>query len=182
MGLTSSLQRGFLKTPKTLSVASLYSIGVPLSCTAPTNASSAWGTANLALYVPFFVTEPLIVVQMFALNAGAVNGNIDVGIYGSTGTRLVSLAPAAASGANTIQTFNITDTTLQPGLYYMALSNSGTTHTFLSIIPSADAVDVIRTMGVFVETSAGTLPATATFAANTQAFIPYFGLTAESVL
>jgi hypothetical protein len=141
--------------------------------------SNAYISANLAIYVPFVISSRIIATQMFTVNGATAGNNIDVGIYTADGTRLVSIGSTAQSGTATIQAFNITDTELGPGLYYMAIAMNGTTGTLYSSLPTARA---LRAMGCFNQATAFALPATATFASVANAYIPVFGLTTRSFL
>lgn len=143
--------------------------------------SAAWPSANLAIFVPFLVHTQIIAVKMFTSNGATASGNIDIGIYDSGQNRLVSMGSTAQSGTSAIQTFDIADTLLEPGVYYMALSQSGTTGTFLSSaqIPLPD----IRSFGILSQALGSvTLPDPATVAAIANAYIPLFGLTARSLI
>lgn len=120
-----------------------------------------WSSANKAIYIPFQVSEIFIVDNMYTINGGTVSGNIDVGIYEHGGTRLVSSGSTAQAGASSIQEFNVTNTTLNPGLYYFAVAVSNTTATLEMWTPTAA---ISRSLGVMEETSAFPLPSTATFA------------------
>lgn len=93
--------------------------------------SSGTVTAALAYLVPLVIDMPLIVKQFAWENGTVVNGNVDVGIYGPTGERLVSSTPQLQVGVSVTQTFDITDLLLNPGLYYTAIATSSATATFL---------------------------------------------------
>jgi hypothetical protein len=85
----------------------------------------------------------------------------------------------AQAGTSAIQLFNITDTTLQPGTYFMALSASSTSTTFSG--SSAWTTPQQKLLGIYEQASAGTLPATATFAtADNLTRMPLFGVTTRS--
>jgi hypothetical protein len=83
------------------------------------SAGAVWPAANRAIYVPFIVDVTVTAVAMF-IEIAVQSGNCDVGIYDEVGNRLVSMGSTAV-GAAGLQTFNIADTTLRPGLYYMAM-------------------------------------------------------------
>jgi hypothetical protein len=135
--------------------------------------------ANKALYVPVSVQSPITIVKMFVINGTAVSGNIDVGIYDQGGVRLVSIGSTAQSGTSAVQEFDITDTTLNPGLYYLAVAldnGTGAVHSWAPSIP------VCRAIGIFEQATAFPLPATATFATSTVNKVPFIGATQRSVV
>lgn len=141
-------------------------------------AAAAWPAANLAIYVPFVLDRQAVAAQMFWEN-GAVAGTTDVGIYDEQGTRLVSLG--ATTNAGTVQLGNIADTTLPPGVYYMAgLASTATTQTYWS---GAIGVPMLRAAGVRSQAvGAAALPATATFAAMANGYLPFVGVAFQSVV
>jgi hypothetical protein len=116
--------------------------------------------------VPYRVT----VVEMAYFSGSTSTGNIDIGIYNETGTRLVS-SGSTAKASNGYPTVGVTDTVIGPGLFYFALNNDTTTDTFSTFsiaapIPAATGV-LSETLGSVV------LPATATWVQDqTLAFIP----------
>lgn len=124
--------------------------------------------ANIAHYVPVIVELQITIYQM-SIIIGAQAGNVDVGIYNEGGTRLVS-AGSTAAGAAGIQVFDVTDTILSPGCYYLTLvASTATTLTILAANPTAT---IIRGCGQRQQASALPLPSTATFAANAQGITP----------
>lgn len=154
-----------------ISTASPESIGPwALSVAASISASFAWPAANLAIYVPVEIYAPATIVKMAVLNGTAVSGNIDVGIYDVGGKRLISAGTTAQAGTTTIQTFDITDTLLLPGLYYMAVALDNTTGTLggYSGIIAGDG----QAVGLLQQASAFVLPDPATFAAYAQTVCP----------
>jgi len=139
-----------------------------------TSSATAWGTQYRAIYVPVRVPYPGVVKEMWVNTGSTGAGNIDVGLYDAAGTRLVSTGSTAHGAGNTLVAFEVTDTTIQAGLYYLALNNDTTTDTFRALTTSA-ALTMIS--GVLSETlGAVTLPATATWAVDTTlAFLPKMG-------
>ena len=140
--------------------------------TAP--ASTAWPSANLAIFVPTIVHETVTVYKM-AAGAGATAGsnNFDIGIYDAGGNRLVS-SGATAKGASTEHIIDVTDTVLHPGLYYLAMSADGTGN-YVMITPSGTSpvpLQKTKLVGVMTMATAYTLPATATFATSATALVP----------
>jgi hypothetical protein len=144
----------------------------------PAPAVSAWPTANLGLYFPLTVQRSVLVSRLAWCN-GTVNAaaNIDVGIYDYELNRLVSTGNTLMSGANAVQSVDITDLSLPPGRYYLAMVvDTVTTATFLRGVGGATlSAETIRAHGAAQEASASPLPATATFAAFAQNYVPIFG-------
>lgn len=139
------------------------------------NASTAWPTSNLAMFFPVEVYQPITIVKMMVNNGTAVSGNIDVGIYDASGNKRVSAGSTAQAGTSAIQIFDITDTLLFPGLYYMAVALDNTTGT-LSGWSTPNAID-LAPAGIFQQASAFALPSPATFAVTAQVFIPLISMT-----
>ena len=137
------------------------------------DASGAWPSANRALYVPFRIERPTTAYTMVTLNGTAENGTTYVGIYTSSFTSLVT-ANALQSGTTAPQVFDITDTGLVPGLYYMALMSTSGTATFWR---STANLLYLRGQGMAQEATGGSLPATATFAAPANSYLPLFLIT-----
>lgn len=146
-----------------------------------TLASAAWPTAKKVFYLPFRVPSALLVQQLYVYNGAAVSGNVDVGIYTPGGTRLVSIGSTAQAGTNDQQLFDIADTLLAPGAYYLAVTLDNTTGTTFRLVPLN--VGVGRIVGALTETTvAFGLPATATFATVADTYYPACGLLARSAM
>lgn len=88
-----------------------------------------WGVANRAVYVPVRVPRTGVVLKLAASVGATSTGNIDIGLYNTAGTRLVSSGSVTKLSSQT-QVRDVTDTTIGPGLYYLALNNSTTTDSF----------------------------------------------------
>lgn len=142
-------------------------------------ASAAWPSANLALYMPFSVSRPTLFVKLFCINGATATGNVDMGIYDWAGTRLVSIGSTAQSGTAATQEFNITDTLIGPGRFYLAIAMDGTSGTLYRLQSTLQAN---REGGWLQEASAFPLPANATFASNTTNYQPAIGATTRSVV
>jgi hypothetical protein len=156
------------------------SLGPMLNAMGIALAAAAYPETNRAMFVPVSVQAPLTVVKLFTLNGATASGNVDVGIYDAGGVRLVSSGSTAQAGTSVIQEFNITDTLLLPGLYYLAIAADNTTGTFE--VWSANAA-ILRSLGILMQLTAFPLPATATFAlyAGTTR-VPFVGATLRSVV
>lgn len=158
------------------------SMGVYLAATATAVANSnAWPTSNRAFFIPFVVTEPILAQQMGVSNGASVSGNIDVGIYDSQGNKLVTKGSTAQSGTSTEQLFDITDTPLDRGLYYMAVAMNNGTGTLLFAFPSGTYS--YRSLGMWIMDTAFALPTTATFASvnSNTLYLPSVYVVCESI-
>lgn len=154
----------------TISTYSRESLGFALAALTPSvSASAVFPSANLAIYIPFTVYETITIVKLSILNGAAVSGNVDVGIYDAGGAKIISTGSTAQSGTSAIQTFDITDTVLSPGLYYLAIAMDNTTGAIENV--TVTAIDV-EALGVFQEASAFPLPSSATPAAFAQTVLP----------
>lgn len=147
-------------------------------------AVAAWPSANRAMYVPFVVETPFLAQMMFVLN-GTVAGNVDVGIYNDEGKRIVSKGTTAQAGATLLQSFDITDTVLLPGVYYMAMASDSASGQYMRWSINASATtgaQMAASMGVLQQASAFVLPATATFAVAQDSYVPDIGLLARTLV
>jgi hypothetical protein len=144
--------------------------------------SLAWPVANKAYFFPFILSKQITAVMMFTLNGATIGNNVDVGVYSADGTRLVSSGSTAQSGsANTIQTYNITDTTMGPGLFYLAMAMDGTTGTVFR--QGMSTLQQATMLGCLQQLTAFALPAVATFATiTTGSQVPVFGLSTRTVI
>jgi hypothetical protein len=139
-------------------------------------ASAVWPAANRAIYLPVMLEEPMRLVTTLVFNGtAAVTGSWDVGIYTVDGTRLGSTGATAQAGLNAPQTIPLTAPVfVDRGVYYIALMGTSAS---MSVYRFAGGVagDYLA-WGAYQEATAGSLPATATFASNTTAFVPMFSL------
>lgn len=158
----------------------LLSIGNVMRAVGAAAASLAWGTANQARYVPFWLPQPYTVVKLLAYNGATAAGNTDIGVYDASGNERISIAAAAQAGLNVWQEFDVTDTTLEAGLYYIGLLNTTTTGTYFAW----NSKEIGRAAGVFSQAvGAGTLPTpTATFAALDAAVVPIVGMASRTLI
>ena len=138
-------------------------------------AAAAWPAANRALYVPLIVETPMTIFQLAMYN-GAVAGEVDIGLYsypgtGTAATRLVSAGKTAMAGASQPQVFNVADTAITPGVYFLGfVCSTVTTATFFRSVP---ALAQLQLAGVQQQALGETvLPATATFANPASQVLP----------
>lgn len=150
------------------------------------NPSSAqWVAANVAIFVPFYVTEPVILTKAWWANGGTVAGNVDVGCYDESGALKVSTGSTAVAGTSVQQSVDITDALLGRGRYYMAMvsDTGGATQLFMRATPAAgilQALGCLEQAGVTLPLATNASPAT--FAIMTRAFLPVFGFQATRVV
>lgn len=132
---------------------------------------TAWGTQYRAIYVPLCVPRRCVVRTLGASMSTTSTGNIDIGLYDAGGTRLVSSGSVAKSASSGVQVVDITDTTIGPGLYFLALNNDTTTDTFVAL---TDAAPTPASRGILTETLGSVvLPATATWVVDSAlGFVP----------
>lgn len=149
-------------------------IGLEIGFYGPsTPASAVWPSANRAILVPMYLSDTTLVPSLFADNGATAAGNLDLGIYTEGFARIVSKGSTAQSGTDAPQSFDITDVTLAPGRYYLALASDSASATFLRYsVP----VYALKAMGVLQMTSAFPLPATITPEAVASAYVPFAGL------
>ena len=136
------------------------------------NNATAWPSANRAIFCPFYVKQVITIYQM-AIEVTTQSGNLDIGIYKTDGTRLVSKGSTAVAAAG-VQAVDITDTTLTPGIYFAALNIDNTT----AAVRAAAGSTVIAVMSGVRQQAVGavTLPASATLAVASSSTWPYIAL------
>ena len=142
-------------------------------------ASAAFPTTNQAFFMPLFMGAPITIAQLFVWNGATVSGNVDVGVYAEDGTRLVSSGSTAQAGTSVLQVFDVTDTVIGPGNYYLALACDNTTATITRVTV---ALSVARLHGNLTQASAFPLPTLATFATVAGGFTPIMGFTPRTVI
>lgn len=150
-----------------------YEVGATLAASiSATPASLAYPASNDAIFVPVTVKQTVLIKRLYSLNGTSANNNIDVGIYTKGGTRVVSSGSTAQSGTNAPQFYDVTDLTLSPGLYYLAVAMDGTSGTLFRLAPG---LHILQLLGVAKQATAFALPATATFATPTANYLPVIG-------
>ena len=162
-----------------ISTSSPDSIGVELDVLNAKPAVTTWFLANGALYIPFVVSRPFTARVMGVVNGGVTSGNIDVGIYDDQKNRLVSKGSTAQSGISVAQLMDITDTPLNPGVYYMGVACDNTTANFWKF-PCTNVA--ITALGVLVQATAFPLPATAAWTAGSSTGIPIALVSAKTAI
>lgn len=168
--------------PLTVHTLGMYGVGGATGRPVSTGmqlVSTAWGTANLAIYVPIWLPFRYPVWNLFVYNFATVAGNLDVGIYNEDGVKYVSSGSTAQAGASGLQFFSITGgIVLDPGQYFLAMSTNSTTATYACAVNGT--APHLRYLGLLQQTTAFALPATATFALMATLRVPLIGLTRVS--
>lgn len=170
MPLTDFPNRGW-SMPPVVSTTSRVALGyewADASALDGTPASVAWGTANLVLFVPFEVTEPITITKLAWYNGSTANGNVDMGIFSLNGTFLFGAGNTAQAGTSALQEVNITDTLLTEGVYFMGLKCESTTAT-VWVIPWAGTNFPGASVTFQATGAAGSLTGTYTLADRTPA-------------
>jgi hypothetical protein len=136
--------------------------------------AAVWPTTNLAIFVPFQLSDWATAKQMQWVNNTPVNNHLDAGVYDVQGNLIVSTGSISVSGTVQVQDADLTDTVLSPGHYYMALSrDTASTYQIFRATPNAL---LLQACGVQQMASAFPLPSVATFANPANAFLPWFGV------
>lgn len=137
--------------------------------------NGTWPAANRALYVPVIVETTVTAFQM-GIIVGVSSGNIDVGIYDEKFARVVSMGSTAVAAAG-FQAFDIADTVLIPGVYYLAMCVDNTTASF----PRAGVLaEHLRANGVQQQAvGAVTLPNPMVPANPASAYLPALSVSAR---
>jgi hypothetical protein len=136
--------------------------------------TAAWPSANLAIYVPLRIPCRVLVLKLWFASFNTGTGNVDMGLYDVSGAAVISATNAAKGATTQEQVFDVTDTPVGPGLYYIALASDSGTDTF---VYDSSAAPMPAANGIRVEASAYPLPATATWSVSqTLAFVPLMGV------
>lgn len=174
----SSLEAGFNDNGRgtVWSTATVIGGKIRAQAAATPNVSAAWPTNNQAYLIPFLVSGPVTIVELF-FHAGTSPGtaNYDLGIYNDAFKLLGSLgATASVNTTNAILPVGggalTTPVTMSRGRYYLAMSAAATSITVLAAAPGNQ---VCRSLGMQQMASGHVLPATFTPASmGTANFIP----------
>lgn len=139
--------------------------------------------ANLLVFVPMILSEPLLVAQFFWHNGASVAGNTDVGIYNEAGTtKLGSSGSTANSGTSVLQAVNVTDFYLPAHKrLWLAIGCDSGTQTFFAANLIVNLADYVGFKQQASGWSSG-LPSSISLDTPTQAVLPNFGFTGRAVI
>jgi len=141
-------------------------------------ASAAYPLANLALYVPFSVSDVITAIEGWVVTGSVAGGNFDIGIYSAAGSRLTSAGSTARTASAVNNTTTMTNLTLTPGVrYYMAFSADATSN----YLASTQVAGIYEAHGILESTTSFVLPASPTISRTTRAYLPFFGLNMYTV-
>lgn len=90
-------------------------------------ASGAWLSANMAVALPFCISDDIVVTKLGWRNGSSAGSNHDIGIYTAAGAKIVSTGSTAGSGSSARQFVDITDQPLRRGHYYLVKAVDATT-------------------------------------------------------
>lgn len=171
------------QVPVMIGTTSPLSVGIQVAAqTMGAPASATYPTANLAILIPFNLPRDATIVKLWANNGATLSGNIDVGIYDDAFAKIVSIGSTVQAGtANQLQEFDITDTTMIAGRYYLVVALDNTTATLMRFTPTV-ASSQLRQMGCAQMAAAFPLPATITPAIITNFYLPLIGLSLRTLV
>lgn len=151
----------------------------PTTVATASNGSAAWPLASMIIYMPMTLPWPFPVRRVFWANGSSAAGNMAMGIYTAGGAKIYATASTAQSGASVKQYVSpATPFVLQPGNYYLALINDGTTNRVFggTLAQTGDG----RVRGMAQQQLGGgsmVLPNAMTAAQYAQTIVPFMGIT-----
>lgn len=93
------------------------------------NSAATIGATNRAAFLAVTNYSTCLATGV-AFVVGTANGNVDVGVYNNSGTRLASSGSVATPAAGTRIVNFTAGVTLTPGIYWIAMSNNNATATY----------------------------------------------------
>lgn len=146
----------------------------------PGFSSGGWPANNRAEYYP--ITLPAgFTVSRFMVTNGNATGNIDIGLYDASGSRLLSTGTQSRTGSSVVQYYTVTAQAFPPGNYYLALVVSSTSGNVFAAVGSS-AINT-QCCGVLQEALGGTtLPTSMTPARVASPNGWHFGFTQSATL
>lgn len=131
---------------------------------------AAWPQSGTALFVPVIVRIPVTIVEFVWYNGATVSGNLDAGIYDSESNLLINTGSTAQSGVSQAQSKSVTSTSINPGVYYLAMCADNTTGIYQRYVPG---VVLSRMCGMADQQSITLpLPNSATMVGNAINYLP----------
>jgi hypothetical protein len=100
--------------------------------------STGWFGANVGIILPMILTDPFLVSQVGWENGATLSGNIEVAWWNSTlSAAYVTTGSVVQAGVSTMQTVDVTDTTIPAGTSYVVFIASSATSTVRTVGTSA---------------------------------------------
>lgn len=165
------------KVGLSLTTRMLWAVGVASTNCLSSASAAAYPTADLAIYMPVVINGPIL-VRKLAVPISSASGNVDVGLYGIAGDRIVSTGTVAAAAGLVV---DVADTLVSGGQYYVAVVADNTT---VTIYRATFAAPLCAASGILTEQlgAGAALPATASWSIQqTLAYYPYIGFLFGSV-
>ncbi len=149
-------------------------------------ASATWPTANLAIFVPIYVSAGTTVQQIYWVNGATVTASttVECALYNEAGTtKLITSGAIIQATISVPQATTITGGYYLPrGRYWLGLVCGNNTSTFWRYSNAAAMTNMQKMIGTSEQAMGSTaLPAAITFGTAAQAYIPVMGLT-QSIL
>lgn len=135
--------------PQVVHPWSRYSLGSELA-SLDIQCNSSVGVANRSYFIPFYLPGPAVLQRIGWGNGATVSGNVDAGLFRYDGTRLRTTGSTPQSGSDAIQTVDVADFEVTPGLYYMAIASNNTTGNIRTIATNAR---YLASLGIFQQSS-----------------------------
>ncbi len=126
-----------------------------------------WPATGRAIVWPLKIETPTLVKRgVYQVVTAGTLATVEMGVYDYNLAKVVASSAIAVAGSTVPQYVDFTDTTLQPGRYYIALMIAWTT-TAPQITRFNPSIGALRLAGAFMMDSASPLPSTLTPAALT---------------
>ena len=157
--------------PMCMDTGRLYAHDLHTTTASSSSGGTAWPSANLALFLPFYIRVPGII---YTLN-GTTGGNIDAGLYNEAGAALFRNGSVAQAGA--VQAFTITGgLSVGTGRYWFGVAKDDAVGQLRRWTNATNMTNIQKMFAMAQMTASFPLPATITFAASAQAYIPHIGI------
>jgi hypothetical protein len=163
-----------------IGVHSRESIGIQLKVHGGASLNSTAFVANVCYYVPFTLVANFNWKTVYWINGATITANVDAGVYTLGGAKVATTGSTAQAGANALQQVNLgTPILLSPGQYYLAVAGSAATG---ALLMGATSARLNRAFGMLQQTATFPLPASATFATQTQTTLPWVGISEKTLV
>lgn len=157
--------------------------GVPLGATsspAPGNSSNPF--TQFGFVVPLYLSEPYVVDKVWWYNGTASSGSIEFAIYDEDMRQVMTTGSVTVSGSAVLQESNITNLTLDRGVWYVVINYNGTLVTYFMSNTASDRVGQYAVNSYYLG-NVTPLPAdlTGQFSGSTRQY-PAFGISGRALI